>query len=274
MFFSRIHFGNSTRHGRDECEELVDLYLSALHHSGQIAGVYNILWETGDLKAYADISRPDAMRRKYHSSEGSKRLDEIIDLFGAEPDWNVLEDNVPKRFPSWKSSPFLYFHVDWQVFSAPIHTGKDGSDIPAYLLPIDETTRHNIHCWQGHYVDHYGIWMATGELETPAYKQLTDPVSELSEYGRDLCLEVEKAVSIPAYYYLERFWGRKENESNRPCPSCGKKWRVDRRDSANLEFWQFPFRCDRCRLVSHDAAICEDDRYARIGEFRKGRLRP
>ena len=99
------------------------------------------------------------------------------------------------------------------------------------------------------------------------YKQLANPNSELSEQGRNICFTIEKTTQIPTYYYLIRYWGRK-NEADRKCPGCGGKWFIPS-DINEPKFHQFEFMCSKCKLVSHIPSSCDNERYARIGEYKK-----
>ena len=53
------------------------------------------------------------------------------------------------------------------------------------------------------------------------------------------------------------------------CPSCGGRWRAKQGPSGRGPIWQCVFRCEKCRLVSSDARVTDDERHARIGEYRE-----
>lgn len=40
---------------------------------------------------------------------------------------------------------------------------------------------------------------------------------------------------------------------------------------SNVVIWNFHFQCHDCRLVSHEADSCEDERHARIGEYKRNK---
>lgn len=144
-----------------------------------------------------------------------------------------------------------------------------GKPIPTYKLPVSDSIREGLYFWAESYRHHDAIWLESGDLEISAYKQLADPNSGLARQGRELCTEIEQATGKATFYYLDHYWGRKsQEEENRLCPVCGGCWRVFNDDDGN-GFSAFPFRCYSCRLVSHKADSCEDERHARIGEYRK-----
>ena len=101
-----------------------------------------------------------------------------------------------------------------------------------------------------------------------------------------ICREIEDSTGLTTYYYLARYWGRWEREHKRRCPVCGGKWLKRIPKEIQYEFlpydngqeersgldW-FDFVCEKCRLVSHVAASFEDERHARIGEYKVTRRR-
>lgn len=78
---------------------------------------------------------------------------------------------------------------------------------------------------------------------------------------------VEVATGKPTFYYLLRYWGRREGEEQRLCPGCGNPW-VQHHDGDDNGLGWFDFCCALCRLVSQQATSFEDERHARIGEWR------
>jgi len=69
-----------------------------------------------------------------------------------------------------------------------------------------------------------------------------------------------------------RYWGRREKEELRKCPSCGKSWNLPPLKNTKFTFYQFPFQCESCRLISHLADSYDDERHAVIGEWSKRRV--
>lgn len=61
----------------------------------------------------------------------------------------------------------------------------------------------------------------------------------------------------------------KPGEAERVCPECGGRWKQKSGEGRGMDW--FDFRCEPCRLVSHLASTTEDERHARIGEYRKKR---
>jgi predicted nucleic acid-binding Zn ribbon protein len=268
MYLTKIVFGDS---GDGQCVEsrsdIVEEYLSTLLHNGQIYGDYYFAPCGGKTVAFTNIARPEAFAKRHHSQWGLASLEKVVEAFGEIPQWNVLQDNLPKRFSSWRQSSLLYLFTHAFDDASPVCCGDSGAPVPLYLLPISDLMREDLYFWAGHYKDHDNVWLGSGALEIPAYKEMADPRSKLSMTGRELCREIETATGKRTFYYLQRYWGRNVGEDKRLCPMCGRRWRTSVKESDSTLFWKFSFRCVRCRLVSHLACSYDDQRHAAIGEY-------
>ena len=273
MILVRLRFGRSdgNKGQRDKLNEAAGSYLDALRKNGQIYGDYLFAWSEGALIAYSTVARPDAIAERHHSEWSMCALNSVVELFGKRPELNVIDDDVPKRFASWKRSTYLYLFTHLFDVSSPICCGDTGSPVPLYLLPTTQELREDLYFWARRYADHDSIWLDSRALEIPAYKQLADPKSDLSIEGRELCTEVEQATGKPTFYYLHRYYGRRSGEATRPCPLCGSEWRASDASIKNQPWHRFAFRCEPCRLVSQNAGAHDDERRARIGEFKQER---
>jgi predicted nucleic acid-binding Zn ribbon protein len=269
MYISRVNFGRPAQHkNKAEVEHAAESYLVALLRNGQICGEYVLGWTKGCFNAYVYLPRPNSFKIKFYSKWAKECLAKSSEMFSHDPSWTVLEDDIPKRFQSWKKTPSLYLFTAWPFHSPPVRSMDTGEPLPIYLLPLSDSERDEVYSWAYSYHNHDLIWTESGKLEIPAYKQLAEPDSELSSYGRQVCSNIEKATGIPTFYYLYRYWGRKDEYKSRSCPGCGRKWRVRPIQEHSAPFSDFPFQCDKCRLVSHDACTDEDAKYARIGEYK------
>jgi predicted nucleic acid-binding Zn ribbon protein len=273
MCLARITFGpdiGSSRE-RDALSDVGESYLAALLKNGQIYGEYLLAWSNGTLVAYTHVARPDSLAERYHSEWAMSDLNAVAKAFGRVPRCEIIDDDVRKRFRSWKHSTSFYLFTHAFDDASPIRCGDTGRPIPLYLLPITQQARQDLYFWARSYNYHEHIWLGSAALEIPAYKQLADPTSDLSVTGRQLCVDVERATKTPTFYFVDRYWGRNVGEAGRPCPVCGGKWHSSGTRSDGQPFHRFHFRCKRCRLVSHCADSYDDERHARIGEFTKAK---
>ncbi len=269
MYLAKVNFGkNRLRQDPADLQDAAEGYLVALLRNGQLCGKYMLGWVSGYLNAYVHLPRPNSFNKRFCSEWAREQLAEVSKAFNAAPHWRVLEDNVPKRFQSWKNVPALYLHTAWPIHEPPAQSMDNGKPVPTYLLPLSDREKDEVYCWAYSYRNHDLIWTESGTLEIPAYRQLVDPQSKLSQWGRHICRIVEKATEVPTYYYLFRYWGRRGEDTTRLCPSCGKEWRVKDSPKSSKPFWDLVFQCKKCRLVSHAACTDDDARHARIGEYR------
>ena len=271
MILAKITFGTDggKLHERNTLKDRAEWYLAALLKNGQIYGDYLVAWSNGNLVAYANIARPDALDERHHSEWSKAQLDLVLEAFGRPVNCEVIDDAKPKRFRSWKQSTSLYLFTHGFDEASPVCCGDTGFPIPLYLLPVTPKTREDLYFWAGSYKAHDKIWLDSGALEIPAYKQLADPESSLSVTGRGLCAEIERVTKTPTFYYVHRYWGRNDGEAIRPCPICGSKWHLSEAPAERHAFHEFHFRCEHCRLISDISVSCEDERHARIGEYKK-----
>ena len=273
MILANVKFACPTKQSRRRVEELVETYLSRLLHQGQIGSEYVFAWSGGGMNAYLQLVAPDAFALRHHSEYGRETLAELTEASGKAPQWIILDAADRNRTATWRRAPFLYLFThafdDGPVFCR----GDNGKPVPSYHFPIPYRERESIYFWQANYRHHDHVWLGCGTLEIPAYRELADPTSELSQHGRDLCRQVEEATGIPTFYFLMRYWGRRKNEASRECPGCGRSWRTSNAAEKSAELWQFAFQCHKCRLVSHLCVSSEHERHAAIGEFKSARAK-
>ena len=183
MLYCLIKFKSRVKSDKDAFEDSIDDYLGSLLRNGQIYGDYFLTWMGGVLCAHVFLARPDSLDKRYTSKWGLEKLDKIESQYKVKIDWKIMDDDLKKRYSHWKSAKFLYLHPHAFNIGNPVFRGDDGRAIPPYLIPISDSDREYLFFWFQNYFHHDRIWIYSGELETPAYKQMADPTSELSNFG-------------------------------------------------------------------------------------------
>ncbi|MBZ5552092.1 MAG: Zn-ribbon-containing protein [Acidobacteriia bacterium] len=270
MFIAEITFASSRSKttNRESLRDVAEEYLACLLRNGQIYGEYLIAWSNAQLVCFTYLARPNSIQKQYHSKWGLTALKKVLEEFGENPGVQMIEENIPRSFSPWRRSSTLYLFTHALHVGSPVHCGDSGSAVPVYELPISDQDREELFSWAGLYGYLDNIWLESDVLEIPAYKQLVDPRSKVSDAGRKLCRRIEAATGKPTFYYLTRYWGRRIGEASRVCPLCGGKWHEANSREKGDRFYNFHFRCKRCRLVSRRADTDDDERRARYGEYR------
>ncbi len=265
MILANVTFGSLCGKKREELEDAAESYLASLFYGGQICGERFLTLNKGKLNAHVLLAAPGAMSLGFHTARGKKGLAKLVNLFGREPVWKILDDDEGKTSSKWRGAPFLYLFTKWCDWYSPLCRGDGKRPVPLFALPVSDQIKEDLYRWQNEYRELDSVWMRSGPVEMPAYRQLADPRSALSEEGRRLCREIENATGLPTFYYLMRYWGRSKGEEERVCPGCGEGWKASEPEYGE-KFHQFHFKCESCRLVSH-VGNSADGRHARIGEF-------
>jgi predicted nucleic acid-binding Zn ribbon protein len=273
MIIAEVRFKQlkPSNNNKDDLRDIAEEYLSSLRKFGQIYGETVLAWAKNELYGLVKLAGINAFLKKYHTKYSLDSLQKIKVAFSSEPTWKIIENTGSKNAIHWQKARFFYLLTHAFDDTSPLCSGETGHPIPLYLLPIEDLERKRAYFWAESYRHLDNIWLTSGELEIPAYKQLVEPNSGLSKEGRILCETIEKRINIPTYYFLNRYWERRTDEENRACPNCGKNWRIKEDYLSTKGFHDFVFRCESCRLVSHLGNSFEDERKARIGEYKRNR---
>lgn len=266
----KLHFQRSVA-STDEVVDKLEWYLAELWLNGQIHRGH--LVSRLPVAAYVDVPRADALKSRFHSASGKKVLAELERAAGRRLTAESLETAPTGRARTWRSASSLYLFTHAFDTTSAVRAEDFEAIVPLFSLPISLQDRRDLQSWAEHHRDHDRLWLLSGRLELPAYRELADPRSMLAMGGKELCRIIEKATKKPTYYYLKRYYAHRHDEAQRACPGCGRAWSVRRTNPKATEFARFEFRCRRCRLVSHCGVSIDGARYARIGEF-EGVARP
>lgn len=86
----------------------------------------------------------------------------------------------------------------------------------------------------------------TGKDREFGYNEISNVASDLSAMGRETARAIEQHTRKLTYYYLTiGMDDPKAADGQRPCPSCGRPWRLPHRFHRLIDF-----KCDPCRLLS------------------------
>ena len=234
-------------------ENLVDEFLfllSCYRKNGQIqSDNESSYFVDNSLKCNIATLEKNSLNKKFNSEWVNKQLDKIENLCSSKLQVKALG----KTFKNYsgvckcKKHEFLVLFTHFLNNAGPIDCGNCFKPIPLYkLIELDQVLRQEILCWESDYKSCDSLQMLSRVGEKWATRQMSNPISELSKEGIELCQKIQKTTSIPTYYYLYNYRNIKiEKDKKRPCPSCSGEWLLDNRLS-NL----YEFKCDNCNLIS------------------------
>ena len=259
----RFRRKGAPRASRAKLEDAAESLLAALWKNGQVEGEHLAAWDGGSFTAWCRVPAADFLEDRYSTDYVADALQEVAAAFGEGPDVRILGDERPIRSPSWRSAKSLLLFTNFLDRSSPVSRGDRRQSIPLYALPLDQVEREGRMFWAERYRDTDSLWMDSGALEVPAYREMADVFRPLLAEARELARTIEDRTSVPTYTYLHRYYGRRGGEPGRRCPSCGRKWT----GRGPVAAWYFPLRCDPCRLVTDVAVDFHEPRLARIGDY-------
>ena len=212
-------------------------YLSTLYKNGQILNDYQLIKKDNAYLAFLTVPDKNAIDPKFNNSYTNKYLNDIetkLDYLGENID---IGDCCCCKEPSW-----YMLYADYASNESPIVCGDCGHEIPLYKIHhiMGEEEHFSILSWQKVYKSIDNIWMYCLS-DRFSKRQLSDPNSQLSKNGIEICTELEKALKKPVFYFLYQPYKMTEN-----CPKCRGKWKKSKRTKT------VDFVCENCRLATDD----------------------
>ncbi len=274
MNFATIDFvpKSSSSSKGEELKDVVGWFGSCLWKNGQIADDYQVAWCDGTLRLAVLAHGRKALQEKHLTAFGRDAMMKALEFVKETPRWVVHPTGRREAARTFVGAPSLYIETYYMDDSNRVVWRGDTHDmIPTYLLPLQEGEREWLSGWGNEYRQLDAIWLASGHLETTAYRQLAEVSSELNRTGRGLAALIEQATGIPTYLSLKRYYAFAEGEDKRRCPDCGKNWSNNPRKLPGPLLYEF--RCRECHLISWDASAVESERLARIGLHPRDPLR-
>jgi len=126
---------------------------------------------------------------------------------------------------------------------SPLRSGDDFS--PQSLDQLGPDLADETRRWEELYKACDRLVM-TGKDRDFGYNEIASVESDLSAMGRELGSAIERQTRKLTYYYLTiGMDDPRAADGQRPCPSCGRPWRLPHRFHRLIDF-----KCDPCRLLS------------------------
>ncbi|MGV3525865.1 MAG: DUF2310 family Zn-ribbon-containing protein [Candidatus Sericytochromatia bacterium] len=261
LFF---HFPQEEMTQRQAQETDVQCFLGSLQRGGHIYQQPLLAWLGDSLRATVYLSHPEALEPGHSRNSPFIQSNwERVAQHAARLEVKHLGKAAEQSDPAGHGATCLYLYARWDWQGSPLLRGDTNRAVPLFLLPLGESLRDQIYRWAQDYqhLDHLAL--SAGALEIPAYRQMAEHTSDLSQTGRALCQDIENHTGKPTYYYLHRYWDHAEPPAVRRCPSCAHPWQDTR---PLFQVAGLPFRCDACRLISEPGSTDDEPEYAKIGK--------
>ncbi len=254
MYLAQVSFNIPEKGGRKKAEQAIYTLLGAWVKSGQANTFADLhLTSKGRLRAWLTIPEKRSLDKRHANKWVKKALRELKSQGVGKPSLVLKGRDVEGWCPcACKKSSAFVLKTDYLSSAPPVKCLDCFGVIPLYSLPASDHDEHyELLIWNDDYKACDTLQMNCRTGERFGIAQMSDHESSLARRGRELCREIEERTGTPTYYYLYRASGTRrthDNESKRPCPSCGGAWLLDE-PIAPI----FDFQCKACRLVSNIA---------------------
>ncbi len=234
----------------DENEVWHNFYmlLGFLRHNGQLIGRFMEPYaKDGHISAVFPTATEDALDVKHQNKYVIDSIASLEKLCGDKIEivWvGFGEDQKQSICHCVEHHHFLLrFHDSY----SSILCGSCEKQLPLFKIPqIQDFGFWPLTSWQSAYMGCVLIDLNSGAGEKWAIKQQCDYNSGLSKQGRAVAAKIMEMTGVKTYYFIANYSKRsKKKDINRPCPSCGGNWYLEK------EIHQYvKHKCDKCLLMS------------------------
>ncbi len=239
---------NNKQDNYEAFQEVQDSFFGVLSKNGQILiRSCNSVFLEYTFVTYLLAPEQDSLDTRYANKYVTEYYSKLLDLSIQEPEIRIIGKSSDYELScSCKSPSWYMLYSDYTVHESPIVCGDCGQTVPLYKLPkiLGEDEYYTVLSWQRAYNACDNLFME-GIAERAAYRRLSNPESDLSKKGREICSAFEYVTGKPFYYYLFRYYPRYYSGKKRNCSLCGKEWKLEENHKEFIDY-----RCVDCRLVA------------------------
>lgn len=145
-----------------------------------------------------------------------------------------------------KKSDFFILITTYISIDSPIICGNCNQSVPLYKLPIYHDFGYvPLLSWETNYQSCDRLQMNCEVGERWSLNQMQELNSQLSKQGLEICEKIQELTKTPTFYFLYNYKKYRTDQSNLPCPGCGKSWNLK---VTNDYFYDF--KCEDCKIIS------------------------
>jgi len=250
MFKQKISIIINSKYDRDKLFDEFETLMGNLCKTGQVLGNYETPFVSdNELISFQTTLEQSSLSKKYNDEYVSQRIKNLEEWCNSKLKTEVIGKTIPqyKGVCTCKEPDFYILFTYAFNDSGCIDCGTCNKIVPLYKLhKLTYNDRCDILRWEGNYKSCDNLQLNCTVGEKWATKQMSEPGSQLSKEGLNICTRIKELTSIPTYYYLynNRHISSSQDKA-RLCPSCNGKWLL--KDRLH-EFYDF--MCDKCRLLS------------------------
>lgn len=250
MYKQRISISINSKADREKIFDEFETLLGNLCKTGQIQGRYEEGYFTeNEIICYQTTLEKNSLSKSFNDIYVSRRLKNLENLCGAKLKTEIVGESIPEYKPVCKCKGHQFYILFTGAFfgTSPIECGKCSGVIPIYRLKeLTHDDRYLLISWDTNYKACDELQLGCSVGERWATKQMSDPNSQLSKDGLEVCNRIKKASGVTTFYYLHNYRNISVNkDKTRKCPSCNKAWLLKERLN-NF----YDYKCDKCELIS------------------------
>jgi len=250
MFKQKIYISINSKFDRDKLFNEFETLMGNLCKTGQILVDYETPFiKDNKLVSYQTTLETTSLSKKYFDEYTKERVSNLEKWCNAKLETELIGKAIPeyKGVCKCKKPEFYILFTYALKNSGFLDCGNCKKNVPIYkLTQLTYNDRYEMLSWETNYKACDDLQLGCTVGEKWATKQMSDPKSQLSKQGIDICKIIEEATGIPTYYYLHNYRHiSPKKDKARLCPSCNGKWVLKER---LLDFYDF--KCDKCKLLS------------------------
>ncbi len=254
MLLAHLTFRSKSRLS-DHTIDVVDRMHRAWWEGGQVLGPFNsLVIRAKTVQTVVCIPERSALSPRHALSLTKNHLRELAKI-KVHIETNVIGPVAGELAADscHRPGPLLIFSTAY-TDSPPVRCGRCFAPVPLYRLPPQpvkapffNTEYDDLLTWQRDFNAMDNLWFDSSFSEKHAFRQLSNPKSELNQDGLSLRESLEDRTGRKVYYFLFAHCDIKGGNlpPDRPCPICGGKW-LQKREV----FTRFTHKCEKCRIVT------------------------
>lgn len=256
MYVAQLSFKVIADTDFNRAEAAIRQYIETLIFNGQVLGrEFPTAWQQDTFVSRLVLPAEDALQAKHHSQRGLAAQQQLANAGLAYPKIQILGMDLMSQHTDPDNNGTEYIlYCRFSDTCSPLRSAAHLAPIPLYQLATAQGDHEALIRWQLQYQAIDEIQMQHSRvLSKSAERSLQQLHSKLNRQGRRLAKQLAQQNKVKVYYAL--YSGSSANcaaEATKPCPGCGKDWRLPQ-PQAQL----FDFKCDNCNLVSNIAWDCQ-----------------